>query len=399
MDAAPITQHEVPEFVEALFGAFHGELHQEARDRVHAVIEPDRSLAIRDDGRIVATAGIFTRRMTIPGGEVPVAAVTMVGVRASHRRRGFLTSMMRRQLSDVHDAGTEAIAALWASEGAIYGRFGYGMASLTADMGFQTRDARLRVRPEARARLELAEDLRSELVAIYDVARLQVPGMLDRSDAWWDRRLADPEHERDGAGRLRAVVIEGSAYALYGVKTEFGPRGPDGEVRVREVIATSPEGNAAVWAFLLDLDLVRRLSYEPAPADDPLPHLVTSAQAVRMDIGEALWVRLVDVPRALTERTYAVPFEVVLEVADEVCPWNAGRWALAWDGTTATCERTTLDAGLELSATELGAAYLGGTPLELLARALRVRELKPGALAAASLAFRGERQPWCPEIF
>ena len=118
-----------------------------------------------------------------------------------------------------------------------------------------------------------------------------------------------------------------------------------------------------------------------------------------MTDGYALWVRLVDLPRALAERTYGEPFEVVLEVADDVCPWNAGRWALRWDGTTATCAKTATPAGLELGATELGAAYLGGTTLEVLARAGRVRELRTGALAAASRAFAGDRAPWCPEIF
>jgi predicted acetyltransferase len=105
------------------------------------------------------------------------------------------------------------------------------------------------------------------------------------------------------------------------------------------------------------------------------------------------------VPRALAERAYAAPFEVVLEVADEFCPWNAGRWALRWDGTAATCEPTSLPAGLALGAADLGAAYLGGTTLDSLARAGRVAEQRGGALAAASRAFRGDREPWCPEIF
>ena len=127
--------------------------------------------------------------------------------------------------------------------------------------------------------------------------------------------------------------------------------------------------------------------------------MVTNAQDVSVRVGDALWVRLVDVPRALAARSYREPFEVVLEVADEVCPWNAGRWALRWDGETASCARTATPAGLELTAAELGAAYLGGTTLDQLARAGRVRELRDGALAAASRAFQGERAPWCPEIF
>jgi predicted acetyltransferase len=127
--------------------------------------------------------------------------------------------------------------------------------------------------------------------------------------------------------------------------------------------------------------------------------MVVNAQHVKMTLGYGLWVRLVDVPRALAQRAYGEPFEVVLEVEDDVLPWNAGRWALRWDGTTATCAKTATPAALALSSTELGAAYLGGTRLDALAQAGRVRELRPGALAAASRSFAGDRAPWCLEIF
>jgi predicted acetyltransferase len=127
--------------------------------------------------------------------------------------------------------------------------------------------------------------------------------------------------------------------------------------------------------------------------------MVANAQDVRLRVADNLWVRIVDVPRALAARSYREPFEVVFELADEVCPWNAGRWALRWDGSTATCARTATPAGLELGPAELGAAYLGGTTLDQLARAGRVSELRAGALNAASRAFQGERAPWCPETF
>jgi predicted acetyltransferase len=170
-------------------------------------------------------------------------------------------------------------------------------------------------------------------------------------------------------------------------------------VIVREVVAATEDGLAAIWGYLLGLDLTTTLMWELAPADDPLPFMVANAQDVLVRVTDALWVRLVDLPRALSERSYGEPFEVVLGVADEVCPWNAGRWALRWDGATATCARTATPAGLELGAAELAAAYLGGPTLERLARAERVRELRSGALAAASRAFQGSLAPWCPEIF
>ena len=168
---------------------------------------------------------------------------------------------------------------------------------------------------------------------------------------------------------------------------------------MREALAVHARGQAAIWSFLLGLDLTRGSCTSWRRPTTRCRTCVTSAQAVRVRVADSLWVRLVDVPRALRERTYATPFEVVLEVADEVCPWNAGRYALRWDGETATCAPTALPAGLELGVAELGAAYLGGTTLEVLARAGRVRELRSGALAAASRAFRGDLAPYCPEIF
>jgi predicted acetyltransferase len=395
---APISADEVPAFVDALYQAFHSAGHPEDIANVAKVLEPERSLAVRDGGRIVGTASVYSRRLTVPGAVVPAAAVTMVGVRASHRRRGLLTALMRRQLDDVREAG-EPVAALWASETIIYGRFGYGMATRGAELTVDTRAARLREPPAPRAVLAEPSEAIEQMAAIHDAVRPGRPGMLDRAGSWWEFCTRDPEHQRDGASELHAAVIEGSAYALYAVKQIWRDGRAQSRVIVREVVAATPEGNAEIWAYLLGLDLTSELQYDGAAPDDPLPHMVTEAQTVRMRLREALWLRVVDVPQALAARTYAVPFEVVLEVADAFCPWNAGRWALRWDGETATCARTSLPASLELSAVDLGAAYLGGTPLDVLARAGRVRELRAGALARASLAFRGEREPWCPETF
>jgi predicted acetyltransferase len=398
VEPAPVSRDELPALVEASYSAFHNEVPDHHRERWQNVLEPERTLVLRDRGRIVAGTGIFSRRLTVPGGEVPAAGVTLVGVRPTHRRRGLLTTLMRRQLADIHEGGREAVAALWASEPVIYGRFGYGPATLAAHLEIRTREARLRRTSSAQIDLLAPEDARDAMGPVHEAVRATVPGMLDRDGPWWQDRLRDHESDRDGAQPLRAAIT-GDAYALYAVKPDFTYEGPAAEVLVREVVATTAEGSAAVWGFLLGLDLTAKLAWDLAPADDPLPHMVVNAHDVRVHLADALWVRLVDVPRALSDRSYAQPFEVVLEVADEVCPWNAGRWALRWDGSAATCARTATPAALELGAAELGAAYLGGTTLGQLARAGLVRELRNGALAAASRAFMGARAPWCPEIF
>jgi predicted acetyltransferase len=402
MEPAPITAEEIPEFRDAVGSAFANDTSDHYIERMRKTLEPERTLVLRDDGKIVAATGIYTHRISVPGGEVPLAGVTQVGVRPTHRRRGMLTALMRRQLDDVHEAGDEAVAALWASESVIYGRFGYGLATLAADYVVATRDAQLHTPPEAAdVQLMLAPEAIDLMRPIHDAARAQRSGMIDRDGPWWDFRIDDPESDRGGAQALRAAVIEGSAYALYAGKLKFDDHGrPGGETRIREVVSTSAEGHAAIWSFLLDLDLMRQAKYELGPADEPLAHMLTDARAARCTlVGEALWVRLVDLPRALRERAYALPFETVFEVADEFCPWNAGRWALRWDGASATCARTALPAAIELSVVELGAIFLGGTTLDELARGGRVKELRAGAVVATSRAFRGDRAPWCPEIF
>jgi predicted acetyltransferase len=398
MDPKPVSRDEVREFASSVWRAFHGEMKEVDLVRWERVLEPERTLALRDRDRIVAGAGIFGRRLAVPGGVVPAAAVTLVGVLPTHRRRGLMSTLMRRQLTDVHEAGREAVAALWASEAVIYGRFGYGMATMATNLDVARRSTHLRRPSSARVDLLTPPEALPAMREVYEALWPTLPGMLDRDGPWWEDRIEDDEEHREGAEPLRAAVTE-DAYALYSVKRNWDDDGPAGEVVVLEALATTPEAENAIWSFLLGLDLTRRVTWELAPSDHPLVHMVANAGDVRMTDGYALWIRLVDLPRALTERTYGEPFEVVLEVTDDVCRWNAGRWALRWDGTTATCAKTATPAGLELGAAELGAAYLGGTRLEVLARAGRVRELRPGALAAAGRGFAGDRAPWCPEIF
>lgn len=399
VDPAPITAEEIPAFRDAVQSAFHHDASDQHLELMKQVLEPERTLVLRDGEQIVAATAIYTRRISVPGGEVPVAGVTQVGVRPTHRRRGLLTALMRRQLDDVHAAGDEAIAALWASETVIYGRYGYGWAALTTDIQVQSRVARLRAAPQADVELMLAPEAVDRMRPVHDAARAQRPGMIDREGPWWDFRLFDPEDQREGAQALRAAVTD-DAYALYAVKLDFDETGPAGEAKVREVVATNPEAYAAIWSYLLGLDLTRKLVYELAPADDPLQHMLTEGRTATYKwVGDAMWLRLVDLPRALRERAYAEPFETVFEVTDDFCPWNTGRWAVRWDGESATCAKTALPAAIELTVNELGAVYLGGTTFETLARAGRLRELRGGAVTAASRAFRADVEPWCPEIF
>jgi predicted acetyltransferase len=395
MELRPATREEFDDFDHAVLAAFHREVTEEDRRAFALTDEPERSLAWFEDGRIVAGTSIYTRHLTVPGAIVPCAAVTAVGVRPTHRRRGLLTALMRRQLEDLRAAG-EPVAALWASEGAIYGRFGYGVAVRNAHLTARRPGARLTARPPVGDPLRAgpAADHVEHMRAVHERVRGQRPGMLDRPGAWWTARLNDPESDRKGAQPLQALVVP-DGYALYAVRPDRDDEGPAGEVRIRELVAATPAARALLWDFVLDQDLTRTVSWPLAPADEPLWLMLTDPDAVRLVLGPSLWVRIVDLPAALSARGYAADPDVVLEVSDAFCPWNAGRYRLARGG----CEPTDAEPDLALDAAALGAAYLGGTLLADLAAAGRVTELRPGALARASAAMRADVAPWCPEIF
>ncbi len=398
-EIGPIAADEVIAFLHATEHAFQHDVHDEHVALWSRMLEPDRTLVARSGGAIVATSALFTMRLAVPGGVAPMAGVTAVGVDPVHRRRGLLDRLMRGHLAAIHERGDEALSALWASEAGIYGRWGFGQATRSADLHATSADARLLAgRPPGHLRAGSPPELLPALRAAYEAVQPSYPGLIARGDLQWEERIADFEYRRDGFGHLRAVATDGG-YALYAVHNKDVDGRPAGEIRLRELIAATPAARAALWEYLLGLSLTRSVHWPLAPEDEPLPHMLGDSRAVRARLGDALYVRLVDLPRALTQRSYSAPVDVVLEVADDVCPWNAGRWRLAADRDGATCERTEAGADVALSATELGAVYLGGTPLALLAAAGRVREDTPGALAAAGTAFKGAREPWCAAIF
>ncbi|WP_158882813.1 GNAT family N-acetyltransferase [Amycolatopsis anabasis] len=404
-DPYPLRPIREPEFVpwaRMTCNVYGQDWREGALRNARTTLEFDRALAAFDGDAIVGGAAIFPRSMTVPGAVLPVAGVTLVAVAPTHRRRGILTSLMRRQFADLHTSG-EPVAALNAAEATIYGRFGYGIATRLARYRGDKRF--LRVRSDAdlgggTIRLLERDEARPLVEKVYDTARLGSVGWVDRPGRFWDARLYDEEHVRDGATSLRFAVHSepGGAvtgYALYRLKPEWDETGDVSEVRVVELAALTRQAYAAVWRFLIELDGHFRISYEGA-TDEPLPHLLTDPRVLRANVVDNLWVRLVDVGRALAARRYATPLDVVFEVEDACCPWNSGRWRLRAEGDSVTCERTRNAAELRLSPAELGAVYLGGTTFASLAAAGRVEELRPGAVARCSVAFRGEREPFHP---
>jgi predicted acetyltransferase len=385
---------------------FHDTIDQETRDREASVFEPDRSLVADEAGAVVGHAAAYTRELTVPGGPLPAAYVTLVGVAPTHRRQGLLTRMMRRQLEDIASAGRESIAVLWASEGAIYPRYGYGLASqrLSLDVASsEIRPPQTPPAPDARLRLVKPADAAADLAKVYEQLRADRPGFASRDDRWWRVVLADPESGRHGATALHGLVHDTphgpTGYALWRTKSDWDEKGPKAEVRVREVVAADPATYGALWRFLLTIDLARTASFSFAALDEPLIHLVDEPRRLGARMLDGLWVRIVDLPRALASRRYAVDVDVVLDVTDALLPQNTGRWRLTGGPAGATCTATDAPADLACSTPELGSAYLGGASLSSLAASGRVRELTPGTLASASAAFGWHRLPAAIEVF
>jgi predicted acetyltransferase len=397
-----------PDFVRAAFVPFGGEATERDIQDSRIEFEPGRSIAAWDGDRIVGTTSAVSLQMTVPGGgQVPVAGVTTVGVAPTHRRRGILRQMMRRQLDDSRRHG-DPVAALWASEAPIYQRFGYGMATRQAMCRIPRANmAWLRPQPgdPGRVRLVTFEDAMKELAPVYDRLRARVPGMIERNHGWWVHRFRhlDSEHHREGFGPMFFALHEGpegpDAYAVYRVKLQEEDGIDAGIVQVVEAVTTTHDSVIPMWSYLFGIDLVATIEFWNRPPDDPLFLSVLDLRHLRLKIIDGMWVRLIDVPAALSSRRYGAEGRVVFDLQDEFCGWNTGRYELECAPDAAECRRTDADPELALTANELGAAYLGGTRLRDLSRAGRVGESQPGVIARADAMFAGDREPWCPHQF
>jgi predicted acetyltransferase len=380
---------------------FGGRMTDEDMERWTRTFDVPRMHAARENGAIVGGAGAFTFELTVPGGTVPAAGITVVGVLPTHRRRGILRSMMRAQLDDVHERG-EPVAYLWASEETIYGRFGYGMASFSGEFDVP-KSAVAFARPfEARGQARILDEKEAfePLSQVYDRVRLEYPGMFARTENWWKvRRLADPEHRRQGGGALNRVLlsIDGAprGYALYRIHQSMEGGISIGHVNVIEAIGETLDATREIWRLLLDVDWIARVKASLLPVDHPLLLLLARPRALKFRVADALWVRLVDVETALAARRIGPGEPVVIEVVDAFCPWNDGRYAVGRGGV----ERTKAASDMALEVNSLGSVYLGGFTFTQLVRAGRVDERREGAAARADSLFPRDRAPWCPEIF
>lgn len=398
-----------PDDWDAIFDVMAGAFHEPAEPEFNAmerlVFEADRSVVAERDGEIAGHAAAFTRDLAIPGGTVAAAHVTMVSVGATHRRQGLLTRMIA-EVHAVAAARREPIAVLWASEGQIYQRYGYGLAAQKLILEGRSRDVVWR-HPLATdsGRLRGASVTSPDAFrAVYESVWSTRPGWSNRNEAGWQYLLTDIPSRREGATGLQAVTHEDASgqtdgYLIWRVKSDWDSAGPNGQVRIEELVAATPEAYRMLWQFALSVDLTRRFFLFISAPDEPFRFLVTEPRAIQSKLSDALWLRILDLPAALAARRYAAAVDVVIEVTDERFPANHGRWHLVGSPDHAVCTPTDAPADLALDVHSLGAAYLGGTSLATLAAAGEVHEVRPGTLASASIAFGWHRPPSAIELF
>ncbi|RRR47926.1 enhanced intracellular survival protein Eis [Mycolicibacter terrae] len=361
------------------FGSFP---HPQQVEALRTMVPPDGAVVACDGGEVIGVAFYLDLRLTVPGGAVlPAAGISGVVVAPTHRRRGVLRAMYVELHRRIADSGYP-LAALTASEGGIYGRFGYGPATVDQEL---TIDRRFAVfHPDAPdpggVRLVRAGDHRDEFAAIYDRCRERTPGGLVRPTALWDDLLADREGDRDG-GTAWMALLHPHGYALYRVHGTTSKT-----VRVAELRAVTAEAHAALWRALLGMDLMQTVVIGTYP-DDPLPYLLTDTRlartTARTDEG---WLRLMDVAAALQARSYAAELSAVVDVSDGF-RGDGGRFALDIRDGRAQCTPTDAPADAELDLDVLGSLYLGTHRATALAAANRLRCRQPGLASRLDAAF------------
>jgi len=400
-----ISSDELEAFRRCQSYAFGNDFNPEHLEIGRPLFEMDRNIAAFDATEMIGTAGIFSFDLTIPGGSIPAAGVTMVSVKPTHRRKGVLTGVMRRQLEMIRDRG-ESVAILWASESAIYGRFGYGQATQMEITKIPRAYAAIRgdiALPPGRVRALSAEEARATLPPLHERLRVLTPGTVRRTEQWWDIRIfRDIKDYRGGFTENAYVAYEESGvakgYARYRRKGDFDAWIAKGKVAVEEVYAETPAAYIGLWSHLLGLDLVDEIEYEYGAVDEPLRDMLLDSRRTERRHIDAIWLRIVDVEKALSARRYPIAGKLAFEVRDTFLDGTGGRFELEAGPDGAVCRRTQAAPELVLGAEELGSVYLGGGSLQSLARVGRVTGT-PEAIAHADRLFGWHLQPRCQEGF
>ncbi|MET9320393.1 GNAT family N-acetyltransferase [Streptomyces sp. NPDC003038] len=411
-DVRPIAESELPDWLRALNTGFlspatvtRSDVAQRAKYSDLARIQGAFDTGT---GRCVAAFRSFAQELTVPGGAaVASSAVSNVAVLPTHRRQGLLSRMMAAELAAAKARG-DVLSTLIAAEYPIYGRYGYGPATSVSEWEIDVPRAGLDPRWSAPAdggRIELvdAAEIRRVGPALHERLRAVTHGMVNRDERWWSlatglEELSHRPYQEKFHAVYRTAAGQVAGLAAYQADDHWADaKIPQNTVQVKGLIAATPDAQRALWHFLCSIDWVMKVRTGYRAPDDLVPHLLPDPRAARpVTSADFLWVRLLDVVRALRARTYAVPGILVLEVTDPAGLAD-GRYRL--DAGTGECAPSGEAADLRLDVGALGSLYLGDESAVRLAALGRVAEERAGALALADAVFHTARRPWCPDVF
>jgi len=359
-------------------------------DTHRLVFTPDRSIMAFDGKNMVGNALSYEMDMYIPGGISKIAAVASVSVQATHRRKGINKSIMKYQLEDIHSR-QEPLAVLQASESIIYGRYGYGMASFESNLEIEKTRSAYAIDHASEGQPYFIEE--SEAIEIfpqiYAKAIENRVGMVRRRENWWEFRFREPGLK---GGDPKSWFVkyqkngEADGYLRYTIN--------DAELNIIELIASSHEAYSSLWRLCLDMDLVDIIKAEHRPADEELKWMLADPRRLVEHSSDRYWVRLVDVKKALSQRSYSVDGSLTLEVKDNFLPWNQEVVELRSESGESSCATSNKNPDIVLSAGDLGAVYLGGINFSTLLAAGRIEEITKGSVSKANLMFSTKRKPW-----
>jgi predicted acetyltransferase len=366
------------------------------------ILDLDRIFAAFDGDQIVGTCAAATLELSVPGGRIAMGGTTMVAVLPTHRRRGLLHAMMRVHIDEIRSRG-EALAGLWASESSIYQRYGFGSAAELYEMQANA-DKIDFIGPAPLRKLRIIEpdEAREILPGVHDRVCAMQPGMFGRRAGRWEvESFRDVESEREGFTAKRFVICEDAdsvdGYAIYRQKEKWVDF-PQGELQILEFAGETPNARAALWRYLMNIDLYPDVKFWNMAVDDELPWLVSEPRRIERKLLDSLWLRLLDIPRALSSRAYCENGRLVLGVVDPFLPENDGNYELIVGADGAECRLCECVADVYCEVDVLGALFLGGHRASTLARAGRISG-DPAIIALLDRMFAWSPRPWCPEGF
>jgi predicted acetyltransferase len=403
VDIRSLAEDELPELRRITSYAFADSRSDEERRSLPDPLRPEWTTCAFVDGRLATTFGAYPFGVRLNGAAVPMAGVTAVATLPEFRRRGLLRQVMTRSFGEQRERG-QSLAILWASLGAIYQRYGYGLASTHASYRIDPRDARFNDPSPASGRVRLmdAAEARSHLEAIYKAFARPRNLMLHRAPAMWDFRLTATGQQRPQVGVYFDPAGEARGYVVFTVKPdpEIG-FGRSQHASVSDFAYLDPEALRGLWDFFAAHDLVREVVWQQVPEDDPVPHLLAEPNELQRRTGAAIWMRVTDVEEALRQRPYGEDGALSIRVVDPLCDWNAGVFGIETAGGATEVTRAGGEGDVTVSVAALAVLLAGHRSATQLARAGLVAggDDDDKALGVADRLFATAFAPWCPDGF